>query len=113
MTRTTRILLAATVVAGVGLGTFGLAAATASPATQDQVDDDGTNEVDDAPLAGADAERAISAALEHTGGGEVLETEVGDDGAAFEVEIRLADGSEVEVNLDADFAVTGSEPDDD
>ena len=47
------------------------------------------------------------------GGGEVTETEIGDDGAAYEVEITLADGSQVEVNLDEDFVVTGSTPDDD
>ncbi|MDA0353605.1 MAG: hypothetical protein O3A10_15570 [Chloroflexi bacterium] len=40
-------------------------------------------------------------------------TEVGDDGAAYEVEVRLADGSQVEVALDEHFVVTGSELDDD
>ncbi len=43
----------------------------------------------------------------------MTETEIGDDGAAYEVEVRLSDGSQVEVNLDADFVVTGSAPDDD
>ncbi len=47
------------------------------------------------------------------GGGTVVETEAGDDGAAYGVEIRLADGSMVEVQLDESFAVTGSEGDDD
>jgi hypothetical protein len=68
---------------------------------------------DDAPLVGSDLERATQAALEHTGGGTVIESEVGDDGAAYGVEIRLDDGSVVEVNLDADFTVIGSESDDD
>jgi cytochrome c-type biogenesis protein CcmE len=68
---------------------------------------------DDAPLVGTDLERATQAALAHTGGGTVIESEVGDDGAAYGVEIRLDDGSVVEVNLDADFNVIGSEPDDD
>lgn len=48
-----------------------------------------------------------------TGGGTVTETEVGDDGSAYEVEIRRADGSQVEVQLDADFTVIASERDDD
>lgn len=68
---------------------------------------------DDQPLTGATYDKAVAAALEHTGEGEVTETEVGDDGAAYEVEIKLADGSQVEVNLDDSFTVLGSEPDDD
>ena len=68
---------------------------------------------DDKPLTGSARERAISAALEHTGGGTVTETEVGDDGAAYGVEVRLPDGSQVEVSLDASFNVIGQERDDD
>jgi uncharacterized membrane protein YkoI len=68
---------------------------------------------DDQPLTGSPLERATAAALEHTGGGTVTETEVGDDGAAYEVEVRLADGSQVEVSLDESFAVVGQEADDD
>jgi uncharacterized membrane protein YkoI len=68
---------------------------------------------DDAPLVGTDLERATQAALAHTGGGTVVESEVGDDGAAYGIEIKLDDGSVVEVNLDADFNVIGSEQDDD
>ena len=43
----------------------------------------------------------------------MTDTEVGDDGAAYGVEIRLEDGRQVEVNLDADFAVLSREADDD
>ena len=68
---------------------------------------------DDQPLSGSTLERAAAAALEHTGGGTVVETEVGDDGAAYGVEIRLDDGSVVEVNLDENFNVTGDTIDDD
>ena len=71
--------------------------------------DDGS----DAPLTGSSLDRATAAALAHTGGGEVIETEVGDDGAAYGVEIRLPDGSVVEVNLDASFHVIGQATDDD
>ena len=67
----------------------------------------------DAPLTGNDLDRATQAALEHTGGGTVLESEVGDDGAAYSVEIKRADGSVVEVQLDESFNVTGDEADDD
>ena len=68
---------------------------------------------DDKPLTGSALDKATAAALKHTGGGTVVETEVGDDGAAYGVEIRLDDGSQVEVNLDENFDVIGQEADDD
>jgi hypothetical protein len=68
---------------------------------------------DDQPLTGTALEKATEAALAHTGGGTVVETEAGDDGAAYGVEVRLDDGSQVEVNLDANFNVIGQEADDD
>jgi uncharacterized membrane protein YkoI len=68
---------------------------------------------DEAPLTGPDLERATGAALAHTGCGTVIESEIGDDGAAYGIEIRRDDGSVVEVNLDASFSVIGSEADDD
>jgi uncharacterized membrane protein YkoI len=68
---------------------------------------------DDTPLTGSALEHATAAALDHVGGGTVLETEAGDDGAAYGVEIRREDGTVVEVSLDADFEVVGTEADDD
>jgi hypothetical protein len=67
----------------------------------------------DASLTGTALARATEAALAHTGGGTVIESEVGDDGAAYGVEIRLDDGTVVEVGLDAQFNVLGREIDDD
>ena len=68
---------------------------------------------DEQPLTGSNLEQATDAALAHTGGGTVVETETGDDGAAYSVEIQLDDGSQVEVNLDSNFQVIGDEADDD
>ncbi len=68
---------------------------------------------DEQPLTGSTLQQAKDAALAHTGGGTVVETESGDDGAAYSVEIRREDGTQVEVNLDADFNVIGSAADDD
>lgn len=68
---------------------------------------------DDEPITGDDYDRSVAAALAYTRGGTVTETEIGDDGAAFEVEIERDDGSQVEVQLDADFNVIGEELDDD
>jgi uncharacterized membrane protein YkoI len=67
----------------------------------------------DKPIAGSALAKAKAAALEHTGGGTVVESEAGDDGAAYGVEVRLADGSQVEVQLDAYFHVIGQQADDD
>jgi len=68
---------------------------------------------DESPLTGTTLEKASKAALEHTGGGTVTEAEVGDGGSAYEVEVRTDDGTQVEVNLDENFNVIGSESDDD
>lgn len=68
---------------------------------------------DEQPLSGPAREQATAAALAHTGGGTVTETETGDDGAAYGVEVRLPDGSHVEVSLDERFQVIGQEADDD
>src|SRR5262245_10307927 len=89
---------AAIVVIGAG-AFFGIAAATGGD--------------DDQGLTGPARDRAVEAALAGTGGGTVLETEAGDDGAAYTVEVRRPDGSVVEVQLDGDFHVTGSVADDD
>jgi uncharacterized membrane protein YkoI len=68
---------------------------------------------DEEPLTGSTYDRATEAALDHVGGGEVVETESGDGGAAYGVEVRRDDGSTVEVELDGNFDVIGTEEDDD
>ena len=68
---------------------------------------------DDQPITGSALAKCTEAALVGQPGGTVTETEVGDDGAAYGVEVRLPDGSEIEVNLDADCVVIGQEADDD
>jgi uncharacterized membrane protein YkoI len=66
---------------------------------------------DDAPITGAALARASAAALDHTGGGRVTDTEAGDEDGAYEVEVTLPDGSQVDVHLDARFDVLGAEAD--
>ena len=68
---------------------------------------------DDQPLIGTTYDRATEAALDYVGDGTVTETEIGDGEAAYEVEVRLDDGSQVEVQLDRSFNVIGDERDDD
>jgi hypothetical protein len=86
----------------------GLAAAMVGGVAAASADGDGDQE-----LTGATRDRAVAAALAATGGGTVLETEAGDDGAAYGVEVRLDDGRQVEVNLDRSFKVVGQEADED
>jgi uncharacterized membrane protein YkoI len=64
---------------------------------------------DETPITGTALTRASDAALAHTGGGRVTDTEAGDEEGAYEVEVTLDDGSQVDVHLDASFAVLGDE----
>ncbi len=69
----------------------------------------------EAPVTGPAAEQAKAAALEATGGGTVLEVEQqdGDGAGIYEVEVKRADGSTLEIHLDEQFQQVGSAPDDD
>jgi hypothetical protein len=67
----------------------------------------------DTPLTGSTLERASEAALTHTSGGTVVDSESGDDGAVYGIEVRLGDGKQVEVSLDESFEVIGQSPDED
>ena len=60
---------------------------------------------------GAGIEKAKSVALDHTNGGRVTGTEVGDEEGYYEVEIIRDDGSQVDVHLDRDFNVLGTPAD--
>lgn len=98
-------VLALTMVgAGVGIGLA---------ETNTEAGDEAEGTDSDQPLTGTDRERAEAAALDSVGGGAVIETEIGDDGAAYGVEIRRDDGSQVKVNLDESFTVIGTEAGDD
>jgi uncharacterized membrane protein YkoI len=103
MERRTKLVIAGVaVLAAVSAGT-GIAVAGSAD------DDDAT----DTPITGADLEDATAAALEHTRGGTVTGTEVGDEESYYEVEVTLDDGRQVDVQLDRDFDVVGDEVDED
>lgn len=64
-------------------------------------------------VTGAERDRVAAAATKAAGGGEALEIEKADDpGEAYEVEVRLADGTEVDVTLDCDLGVVATDRDD-
>lgn len=71
----------------------------------------GSSDDSEPPITGEALDRASAAALEHTGGGEVTDTEDGDEESRYEVEVTLDDGSQVDVQLDGTFRVVGSSPD--
>jgi len=66
-------------------------------------------------VKGPAAEQAKAAALKAAGGGTVLEVEGqdGDGAGVYEVEVRRADGSTVEVHLNGAFEPVGTQADDD
>jgi len=99
MRHTKRIAIAVAVTVA-GLTTAGVAAVSAS-----------TSDDTDTPITGTDLQTASDAALDSTGQGRVTGTEIGDEESYYEVEVTLDDGTEVDVQLDADFQVVGTEAD--
>ncbi len=71
----------------------------------------GDDDASDTAITGAALDQASAAALAETGGGRVTETEVGDEESYYEVEVTLDDGSQVDVQLDEQFAVVGTKVD--
>jgi uncharacterized membrane protein YkoI len=100
MNRRMKIVLGAAAAAvAAGVAAAGVASA-ADTATDDSAD---------VAISGTDLERASEAALAETGGGEVVDSEAEDEENGYEVEVNLDDGRQVEVQLDADFAVVSSD----
>ncbi|MGH3713966.1 MAG: PepSY domain-containing protein [Micromonosporaceae bacterium] len=100
MARRTKWIAGGALVAGVLATGVGVASAAGSP--QD----------DDRPITGDALGKASAAALAYTREGKVTETEVGDEEGYYEVEVTLEDGRQVDVHLDENFKVLGSESDD-
>jgi hypothetical protein len=89
--------------------TTSLTAADPSPSTTaDSQQDRGGRGMGETPLTGTDAERATAAAEEAVSGGTVIRVETDSDGV-YEAHVRRSDGTEVEVKMDKDFAVTSVE----
>ncbi len=93
----------------VGAAMAGLAATGTGIAVANGATDD---DASDTAITGTALEQASAAALEFTGGGRVSGTEVGDEESYYEVEVTRDDGTQVDVQLDEDFAVVSSEDED-
>ena len=94
-------------IAGLAIAALGAGGAAIAGATSGGDDNDGGEKA----ITGAALDRASAAALRATGGGEVTETEVGDEESYYEVEVTRADGSQVDVQLDRGFDVVGQKAD--
>jgi uncharacterized membrane protein YkoI len=101
--KTKKGLIAAGVVAVLGAG-----GAAVAIGTDEAGDDDATQR----SITGSALQNASDAALEHTGGGTVTETEVGDEESYYEVEVTTDEGQQ-DVQLDRSFNVVSSEGDSD
>jgi uncharacterized membrane protein YkoI len=99
MTSRKKFLITGACIAALAAGGAGVAAATGGGDDSEQ------------PITGSALDKAEAAALAETGGGTVTETETGDEESLYEVEVTLDDGSQVDVQLDRNFDVVGSEAD--
>ena len=96
-------------VAAAALGGASMAAASGAAFDDDSTGNGSTQQ----PLSQTDPDKAVDAAMAKVGSGQVTEVERGDDpGSSYEVEIRKSDGSEVEVNIGANFQVLNQRADD-
>ncbi|MBA2240041.1 MAG: PepSY domain-containing protein [Solirubrobacterales bacterium] len=103
MNKRPKILIVGATALALAAGGAGVASAGGSG--EDQA------EGPDVAISGSALDQASAAALDHTGGGTVSGTEVGDEESRYEVEVTLSDGSQVDVQLDRDFSVVGEEAD--
>jgi hypothetical protein len=100
MTRRRKLLITAAGVLALGAGGAGIAQAVGGDS--------------DDQASGPQADRAKRAAVELAGGGRAVGVERENEGrSAWEVEVRKADGSEVEIDLSSDLKRVTAESDDD
>ena len=69
----------------------------------------GGEDANEMPVSGSALERASAVALAETGGGTVTGSEAGDEQGAYEIEVTLDDGTQVDVHLDSSFNVINTE----
>lgn len=123
MQKKTILITSGAIAAALVLGGVGVAVADPFDDTRDAVSTTDSGSASganysaqgfDDDLTGTDLERASAAALLAAGDGTVTDAESsGSSNHAFEVDVRLDDGTEVEVYLDSDFAPLKVESSDD
>jgi uncharacterized membrane protein YkoI len=101
MIRGRKLILVGVAAVALGAGGIGVAQAVGGDDSDEQA-------------TGPRAEQAKQAALDSVGGGRVVGIEREDEGdTAWEVEVRLDDGRQAEVDLNQDLKRVGQETDDD
>ena len=95
------------VITAAGTAVLAAAAVGTAVVASGAIDDDSSQQ----PITGEALTRASAAALAYTGGGEVTETEVGDEEGYYEVEVTLGSGKQVDVQLNENFEVVSGMPD--
>jgi len=98
-----RAVTGVAIAATLGAGGAAIAVATGG----------GDDDASEKPITGDALQKASDAAVEEAGGGSVTDTEVGDEEGFYEVEVTRGDESQVDVHLNRDFSIVGSEDDDD
>jgi uncharacterized membrane protein YkoI len=93
-------LIAAAVIAALAGGGAAIAGTTG-----------GDDNNSDKSITGSALDRASAVALQQTGGGRVTDTELRDEEGYYEIEVRRADGSQVDVHLDRNFNVLNAQAD--
>lgn len=79
---------------------------------EDRLGSDGYRDADDVPLTDAEIAAVTEAALAEAGGGTVTDVDRSDDRShAFEVDVRLENGDELEVGLDESYVVVWTQLD--
>lgn len=89
-----KVIAAGSIAALAVVGGTGIAVATG-----------GEDDAADTPITGSALDRASVAALDYVGEGTVTGTEIDDEESYYEIEVRRADGSRVDVQLDRSFKV--------
>src|SRR5262245_50317758 len=99
-------ILAGAAVAALGVGGTAIAGGAGS-------DDNGGTGDDGAgkPITGPALGKASAIAIDEVGGGRVTGTELQDEEGYYEIEVRRADGSQVDVHLDSHFNVLNARGD--
>jgi len=109
MNRFKGVAAAVAAVLALGVGGAAIASATGNGPLGDEAQD--AAEGPDQAIGGSALDKASAAALDFTGGGQVSDTEVGDEESYYEVEVTNDDGSQVDVQLDRGFNVVGDSAD--
>ena len=83
-------------------------ASTGNVAQETEMEENGDDDFEQ-EITGSALERASAAALQYIGEGRVTDSEIGDEESYYEIEITIEDGRQVDVQLDENFNVVGTE----